>query len=1050
MVSEFFTTLNSSLREYEPYRQAVRAIRRGEDSLSLEQLPGALLATIITLLGYDTKRPVIYVTPTIEDGKALCRDLESLLDSTIPLLSGHAGDLGVLLNSVQGEEYPPVVITYEGLVTPVPAFEQWKESSLSFQIGQDIRIDEVAQSLTDMGYLRVPRVSMEGEFALRGEVLDIAVPQGNPVRIIFEWDQIESIRYFSLENQSSCGEVTHVDLYALQFDGDQKGSLCEYFPKNLLLCRKGGEGYQRIQDLLDVREAVHWTPYEDAIPQGCTVIDIPQIHGQTPDAIAIKGNDGRAFFGNIPYVQEEITSLHQAGYSIAIASASDAQMKRIQHILGDHEQLSYISTGFSGGFSLPGLQLALICEDEIFGKKTLRKHGRKAESKPLETFLDLEPGDYVVHVQYGIGKFHDIERITSLGNERDFIKIEYQDKEYIFVPLEQVNLVQRYVGRHSGVQLDRIGSKSWSKRKAYVKKKAEELADRLVKLYARRQAARGFAFPPDTQWQDAFEAAFPYEETEDQIRCINEVKSDMESPRPMDRLLCGDVGFGKTEVAIRAAFKAVNSGKQVAILAPTTILAEQHFETLQERMKDYPINLAMVSRLVSRKDLRITLQAVAQGDVDILVGTHRLIQKDVAWKQLGLLVVDEEQRFGVKDKERLKEIKVGVDCLSMSATPIPRTLHMTLLKIRDISLLTTAPSVRRPVETHIEPYDGEIVTRAIRNEVNRGGQVFYLHNRIESLREVEMSLVKMLPELRIVSVHGQMDPKELEDKMHRFIRQDFHVLVATTLIENGIDIPNANTIIIDRADMYGVSQLYQLRGRVGRADKLAYAYLLYPDQRALSELAMKRLSIISDNTELGSGFSIAMKDLEVRGAGNLLGREQSGEIYAVGIDLFLALLEEAVGDIQGEEREIPPLLDLEYSGFIPDSYIDQSSTKMEVYKKIASIESYEDYQREIEVITDRFGPIPDEVSSLFSLAEIRIICKKLSILSLRERRGLVSVEFGKVSLVPVESVMRLIRESNGRVKPDPAKPNVIRMETGTIGLREKAEFIRDTLQRIIQ
>jgi transcription-repair coupling factor (superfamily II helicase) len=528
---------------------------------------------------------------------------------------------------------------------------------------------------------------------------------------------------------------------------------------------------------------------------------------------------------------------------------------------------------------------------------------------------------------------------------------------------------------------------------------------------------------------------------------VEEIKADMESPHPMDRLVCGDVGYGKTEVAVRACFKAVMGGKQVAFLAPTTILAEQHFENFQERFSQFPVRLGMLSRFVDRGRIKKTLEALNRGEIDILVGTHRIIQKDVAFKDLGLMVIDEEQRFGVKDKERLKELKTNVDCLSLSATPIPRTLHMSLLKIRDMSLLATPPQNRRPIETTIEEFNEELLTAAIRREVERGGQVFFLHNRVETLGETRQKIERLAPEMLVETAHGQMDAHDLEDVMHRFIHGGFHVLVSTTIIENGIDIPNVNTIIIDRADMYGVSQLYQLRGRVGRSDRVAYAYLFYPRDRALSEVAMKRLSVISDFTELGSGFKIAMKDMEIRGAGNLLGREQSGDIYSVGFELYLHLLEEAVRRLEDEdyEAEGETLLELEYSGYIPDAYIDSAQEKMEVYKKIASIKTKDELERVYGELLDRFGPLPDEAASLLSLAEIRIICREISVSSLKERGGLVRVEFGKVSKVKIDRLIRLMKESNGKVKLDPRAPNILVLATGSIGLKEKSEFIREKL-----
>jgi transcription-repair coupling factor (superfamily II helicase) len=544
-----------------------------------------------------------------------------------------------------------------------------------------------------------------------------------------------------------------------------------------------------------------------------------------------------------------------------------------------------------------------------------------------------------------------------------------------------------------------------------------------------------------------FEAAFPFEETEDQLSCIQEIKQDMESSSPMDRLVCGDVGFGKTEVALRACFKAVMGGKQAAFLAPTTILVEQHYENFLERFSRFPVNVAMLSRFVDRKKTRVILEQLKKGEIDLLVGTHRIIQRDVQFKNLGLLVIDEEQRFGVKDKEKLKELKTNVDCLTLSATPIPRTLHMSLVKIRDMSLLASAPPGRQPIETFVEEYDDKRIAAAIRSEVERGGQVFFLHNRIDNLKEIRIKLEKLLPEMMIETAHGQMEARDLEDVMRRFIHGGFHVLVSTTIIENGIDIPNVNTIIIDRADMYGVSQLYQLRGRVGRSDRTAYAYLFYPKQKSLSEIAMKRLQTISDFTELGSGFKIAMKDMEIRGAGNLLGREQSGDIYSVGFDLYVKLLEEAVRRLEdlNYEEETETLLELEYSGFIPDSYIDSPQEKMEIYKMIAAVTDRDELDRVYTELLDRFGPLPEEAASLLALAEIRIICRQLAVSSLKERGGVAKIEFAKVSRIKVERLIFLMQNSSGKVKLDPKKPNILLLTTGNIGLKEKSEFIREKL-----
>ena len=664
----------------------------------------------------------------------------------------------------------------------------------------------------------------------------------------------------------------------------------------------------------------------------------------------------------------------------------------------------------------------------------------------------MTPGDYIVHVNYGIGLFKGIERVKAMGTERDYIKLEYADEEIAFVPIEQVNMVQRYIGsENEKPRLDRIGSKNWSARKAKVQQKVEEIAEKLIDLYSKRQASRGFPFPKDTEWNAAFEAAFPYEDTPDQFSATQEIKADMEKPVPMDRLVCGDVGYGKTEIAMRAAFKAVMGGKQVAFLAPTTILAEQHFENSQERFKNFPVTIAQLSRFVSPTEQKKIISKIASGEIDILIGTHRILQKDVIFKNLGLMIIDEEQRFGVKDKEKLKTLKTNIDCLAMSATPIPRTLHMSLLKIRDMSLLTTPPQNRQPIETAIEEYNDEKVARAIRNEVQRGGQVFYLHNRVETLEETRLKLENLVPEMLVETAHGKMTSEELDDIFRRFKMGGFHILVATTIIENGIDIPNVNTIIIDRADMYGVSQLYQLRGRVGRSDRKAYAYLFYPQNKALSEVAMKRLQVISDFTELGSGFKIAMKDMEIRGAGNLLGKDQSGEVYAVGFEMYLTLLNSAIERLSNSDWTAPEevLLELEYTGFIPDTYIKDTQTKMELDKKIASVQTQDSLNSVWEELFDRFGPIPDEVSSLLSLAKIRIICNKLSISSLKEKKGIVQVEFSKVSKVNIDKLLGLIKTSSGRVKLNSAKPNQIILQTEAIDLKSKSEFIKEKLEQLI-
>ncbi|MDR0785041.1 MAG: transcription-repair coupling factor [Treponema sp.] len=807
-----------------------------------------------------------------------------------------------------------------------------------------------------------------------------------------------------------------------------------------------------------------------------------------PQAIRLSagGETPRSFFGNMDYMKEEFGALSDAGWRIIVAAESDLQAKRIRGVLeigGERDAASRIENNpplrekttasfnraplhpkhefhppvvvtlpISAGFALPDVKLMVVQENEIFSRRRRPPPSLKtAQSAVIDTFVELKPGDFVVHVNYGVGLFKSIDRVRALGRERDYIKIEYADQEVVFVPIEQVNLVQRYIGNEGAPpRLDRLGSKYWEYRKAQARKAAEELAGRLLELYSKRKASVGFTFPPDGEWQDLFEAGFPFDETEDQLRCVAEIKADMESVAPMDRLVCGDVGYGKTEVALRACFKAIMAGKQAVFLAPTTVLVEQHFENFRERFAYFPVKIAMLSRLAPPKEAKQTLTALERGEIDLVIGTHRAIQKDVRFKNLGLIVIDEEQRFGVKDKERLKELKTNVDCLSLSATPIPRTLHMSLLKIRDMSLLATPPRNRLPIETFVGEFDEERIVSAVRAEIERGGQVFYLHNRIEDLDDVRLRLESLVPEAMVATAHGQMQARDLEDVMHRFVHGGFHVLVSTTIIENGLDIPNVNTIIINHAERYGASQLYQLRGRVGRSDREAYAYLFYPKNAELSEEASQRLEAIQRYTELGSGFKIAMKDMEIRGAGNLLGREQSGNIYSVGFDMYMRLLDEAVRKLERSDysTESETLLELEYSGFIPDSYMGSAQMKMEFYKKIAAIASKEEKERLEGELSDRFGPPPDEVASLLSLAEIRIICREIGVSSLQEHGGFARIVFSRVANVHADRLVRMIAESGGKVRLDPKASNAVILATRSIGLKEKSEFIREKLSII--
>jgi transcription-repair coupling factor (superfamily II helicase) len=1180
-----FTGLLQKISGAKSVSASISAVTEGKFPLEIEGCEGAFGAILLAKI--YSARPGRYfaVIPQEIDAMELAADLASLAGpegprvpcqqfpgwgvapyrELAPLSAVFGERIKVLSDLVMGKP-GIVIISQRAFISPLPPPSYIKSLLVSVKPGVKIDMTELSRILVSYGYIRVPRVQVRGEFALRGEVLDIfmggeGLESGTEdeaaveaYRVLFDFDRVESVRRFNPSTQGGgtgkekLGELLIRPMREMVWTDDK----IETLSANLAACNEFSDGGKAIIEELITRRTItgeemfyslaftpnssriepkvrgaeeQRTQREEKREQGLkensildylgsedtlVLIDRERLdnaqesisreyHGlymrsrrdgegrefplperlllnfkeliesqqelkrrKTISFLSIKSEAGpgipriniacepsRSFFGNINYMKDEFAALWASGWHIAVAAESEVQAERIESILEPHRSLSIIALPLSSGFSLPEIKLMVIQESEIFGRRKRPPRSLKTvRSSPIDTFVELNPGDYVVHVNHGIGLFKGIERINTLGFERDYIQLEYAGDETVFVPVEQLNLVQRYIGNEgSPPRLDTIGSKSWENRKHRVKKSVEDIAQRLLELYSKRKQATGYAFPKDTEWQTMFEAAFPFEETEDQLRCVEEIKRDMESASPMDRLVCGDVGYGKTEVAVRACFKAIMGGKQTAFLAPTTILAEQHYENFKERFSIFPVRIAMLSRFVDHKNVRATLGQLKNGEIDLLIGTHRIIQRDVAFKNLGLIVIDEEQRFGVKDKERLKELKTNVDCLTLSATPIPRTLHMSLLKIRDMSLLATAPSGRHPIETVIEEYSDERLVKAIRGEVERGGQVFFLHNRIDTLRDTRIKIERLVPEILAETAHGQMDAQELEDVMHRFVHGGFHVLVSTTIIENGIDIPNVNTIIIDRADMYGVSQLYQLRGRVGRSDRVAHAYLLYPQGGEITELAMKRLQVISDFTELGSGFKIAMKDLEIRGAGNLLGREQSGDIYSVGFDLYLKLLDEAVRRLENSsyEAELETLLELEYSGFIPDSYIDSQQEKMEVYKMIAAVRDKEELERVYAELEDRFGPPPDEAASLLALAEIRIICRELAVSSLREREGIVRVEFAKVSHVKVDRLIRLMQESMGKVKLDPKKPNVLILAAGNIGLKEKSEFIREKL-----
>ena len=711
---------------------------------------------------------------------------------------------------------------------------------------------------------------------------------------------------------------------------------------------------------------------------------------------------------------EEIERWRDRGYSIALFAGDEEHSKRLVQGLKDRRIPSKVAglqddlisgniqvypLSLDQGFELPTSKLVIFTEAEIYKRE--RKHQPKpkriTKEDALLKFDDLKPGDYVVHLHHGIGKFLGIEKITVDGIARDYFAIKYAGEDKLYVPLDQLQLLQKYLGSdtESPPKLNKLNGNEWNKTKSKARSAVKELAFNLLELYAKREKAKGFAFPEDTYWQKEFEDKFPYEETPDQLQCIKEVKQDMMKDKPMDRLLCGDVGYGKTEVALRAAFKAVSSNKQVAVLVPTTILAQQHYNTFRERFMDYPVKIEMLSRFRTPKEQKAIIQGLKDGTIDIVIGTHRLVSDGVNFKDLGLLIVDEEQRFGVAHKEKIKTLKTNVDVLTLSATPIPRTLHMSLIGLRDISIISTPPEDRFPVQTYVAEFKVELVRDAIRRELNRGGQVFYVHNRVESLDRVVRLLNNIVPEARLGVVHGQMSEAQLEREMLAFMEKEKDVLVCTTIIESGLDMPNVNTLIVEDADRFGLSQLYQLRGRVGRSNRKAYAYFLYQPQKVLTEEAERRLATIREFTEFGSGFKIAMRDLEIRGAGNFIGAEQHGHLAAVGFTLYMQMLREAVQELKGEtvEETFEPSIDLQVKALLPDEYIVDKELKATLYQRILAITTEEEISDIYDEFVDRFGTPPEEVENLLNIVKVKIYAKELKIEQITQQKQNISFRF---------------------------------------------------------
>lgn len=743
------------------------------------------------------------------------------------------------------------------------------------------------------------------------------------------------------------------------------------------------------------------------------------------------------YHSKMDLLKEDLDLYRYKGYKIIILSGTEERGLRLQQSLRDigvessffanrdHElktgQVFITPTSLRGGFEYSSLKLVVISDKEIFGagKAKASKRRKKDPLKQL-AFSELNVGDYVVHETYGIGQYEGVEQLNIQGIKKDFLSIQYKGKDKLYLPTDQMNLIQKYIGSESRPKINKLSSQEWTKAKTKVKKAVEEMAMDLVELYAKREKLKGHAFAEDTPWQRQFEDMFPYEETDGQLRSVEEIKNDMENYKPMDRLLCGDVGYGKTEVALRGAFKAIMDGKQVAILVPTTILAQQHYNTIMDRFSNFPVKVALLSRFRSAQEQKTAIEAIRRGSVDLVIGTHRILSKDVSFKDLGLLIIDEEQRFGVKHKEALKKLKENVDVLTLSATPIPRTLHMSLVGIRDMSVIEEPPEERYPIQTYVVEFNPQMIRDAILREIGRGGQVYFVYNRVESIDMIASKLRDLVPEASFAIGHGQMGERQLEKVMMDFMNKEHDVLICTTIIETGLDISNVNTIIIYDADKMGLSQLYQLRGRVGRTNRIAYSYFTYERDKVLTEIAEKRLRAIKEFTEFGSGYKVAMRDLEIRGAGNMIGHAQHGHMEAIGYDLYAKFLGQAISRLKGEKvkETVETTIDLKVDGYIPNKYIPDEEQKIEVYKKISSLETMEDFDELLDELIDRFGDLPGEVENLLEISYIRANASKIGISNLLQRDKDIKLEFSNTEMLTVELIQFLSQEYGKRLSFD--------------------------------
>ena len=1038
--------LFEALRRQPQFAETASRLPRPGGVLTIGGLPGSSSALLVAgLAAADPRRVWVVVAANPPEAEAFEADLGALLpaDVTAALypqretLPFEAAEHHIEVSGLRVEALEALLAgRARVLVTTQRALQEraeiptgLAEMRVRLEVGQSVRPADLADQLVALGFERAALVENVGEFAMRGGIIDLfSFGAPEPSRIEFWGDEIVSLRRFDILDQRSTDDLTAIDVLPVDLrpiagpEATQhvRRSLMDVLPPDTIVFETAAESWEAElerawQQVLHLHQAERRRGGQPEAPE---LLFLPpaearerlagfgrmQMTAPQEANIRFRVTEPEEINRDMDRLQSVLQSGAARGEETLILCDNSGQLDRLEEILGGPRRMPARTTLALGtvaaGFVLEGAAppVRVLTDHEIFRRDRRLRRGRRFHGAvSLESLAQLKPGDFVVHLEHGIGQFRGLEVVRVGDQDVEALALEYAGGEVLRVPVYRLDLIERWVSDRDETQvpkLHKIGGKTWKNMRARTESAIQAMTAELLELYAARQSAEGFAFPPDTRWQKEMESSFLYEDTPDQRKATADLKRDMESPRPMDRLLCGDVGYGKTEVAVRAAFKAVQAGKQVAVLAPTTILAEQHLHTFRERLADYPVRIEGISRFRTAKEQQQILVGVAEGNVDILIGTHRLLEPDILFRDVGLLIVDEEQRFGVKHKERLKEMRRNIDVLTLSATPIPRTLHMSLTGLRDLTLIQTPPRDRMPIITHVLPWVDEVIEDAIRRELDRGGQVFFLHNRVQSIHAIAERLHALIPDAAIAVAHGQMAAAELDHVMRRFIENEVQILVTTSIIENGLDVPSANTLIVDRADQFGLSQLYQIRGRVGRSHHRAYCYLLVPEN--VGEDAEKRLRILEHFTELGSGYAVALKDLELRGAGNLLGAEQSGFVAAVGLETYTRLLEDAIKRIKsGEdaERAAPPEVTLDGAAYLPDDYIPDPAQKLHLYRRLSRIEQSGDIHALREELRDRFGPLPAEVERFLATALFRILGAELGIERILVRRDEARVNF---------------------------------------------------------